>query len=367
MLAMFGAVAHADDDDNAAVQLHGFVSQGGLLTSANNYLAHTEHGSLEFTEAGINFTKPIDDRLSVGMQLFARDLGPEGNYSAKFDWLQIDYRWKDWLGFRAGRVKVPFGLYNDFADIDAAQPVVLLPQSIYPETNRNFLLAQTGVEAYGYHSFGDLGALDYRVYTGSLYLTIPDAQGVHFSDIAVPGLVGGRVFYETPLDGLRGGLSVLAGEIDADYSYPSMPAVGQLSVTLVQTNFLGSLEYAKDGVLLQAEYLWSHSKTTTIAPVWTKAEGMYGLAGYRWRPWLQQTLYYSLTYPDLRQTSGRDHHQHDAAISFRFDVGPHWLMKLEGHFLRGTAALDPTLNDNTPRDQLQNQWWLLTAKTTVYF
>ena len=150
IVAMAG-VAHADGDvpDDNAIQIHGFVSQGGLLTTDNNYLAHTEHGSLEFTEVGLNFTKPIDDRLSVGAQLFARDLGPDGNYSAKFDWLQIDYHWQDWLGFRAGRVKIPYGFYNDTADIDAAQPVALLPQSIYPETNRNFLLAQTGVEAYG--------------------------------------------------------------------------------------------------------------------------------------------------------------------------------------------------------------------------
>ena len=84
MIAVAGGSVHADDEagDEAALQVHGFASQGALLTSDNNYLAHTERGSLEFTEAGINFTKPFGDDLSVGLQLFARDLGSTGSYSS---------------------------------------------------------------------------------------------------------------------------------------------------------------------------------------------------------------------------------------------------------------------------------------------
>lgn len=370
-----GANAHADGDvpDDTAIQIHGFVSQGGLLTTDNNYLARTEHGSLEFTEVGLNFTKPIDDRLSVGAQLFARDLGPDGNYTAKFDWLEIDYRWKDWLGLRAGRVKVPFGFYNDTADIDAAQPVVLLPQGIYPETDRNFLLAQTGLELYGYRPLGAAGALDYRVYTGSLYLTVPNNPTATFANVSVPWLVGGRVMWETPIDGLRAGVSALAGEIDADYMLTAMPQLSGLTLELTQENYLGSLEYASDGFLFQAEYLWSHAHETTYATgmptanLWIRAEGMYGLASYHWRPWLQTTLYYSLLYPNLRDTSGPDHHQHDAAASVRFDINAHWILKLEAHYLRGTAVLDSTLNEGVAREDLANQWGLFAAKTTVYF
>jgi hypothetical protein len=94
---------------------------------------------------------------------------------------------------------------------------------------------------------------------------------------------------------------------------------------------------------------------------------MYGLASYHWRPWLQTTLYYSLSYPNLRDTSGADHHQHDACGSVRFDINPHWILKLEAHYMRGTAALDSTLNEGVAREDLANQWGLFAAKTTVYF
>ena len=67
LIAAMAGPALADDavSDEAPLQVHAFASQGALLTSNNNYLAHTERGSLEFTEAGINFTKALDDRLSA--------------------------------------------------------------------------------------------------------------------------------------------------------------------------------------------------------------------------------------------------------------------------------------------------------------
>src|SRR5690349_9795234 len=104
-LAVVLAPVLADADDVIAVspaedelQVHGFASQGFLYTSDNNYLADTEDGSFEFAEAGINVTRTLGEQLRMGVQLFARDLGPIGDYSAKLDWFYIDYRWRDWLG-----------------------------------------------------------------------------------------------------------------------------------------------------------------------------------------------------------------------------------------------------------------------------
>src|SRR5262249_42705161 len=151
------------------LQAHGFVSQGYILTTDNNYLAKSTHGSFEFAEVGLNFTATLTEKLRAGVQLFARDLGPVGNYSAKADWFYLDYRFADWLGVRAGRTKIPFGLYNDISDIDAARVPILLPQSVYPIQNRDYLLAQTGVELYGRLPTGSAGTLDYRLYGGTIY------------------------------------------------------------------------------------------------------------------------------------------------------------------------------------------------------
>jgi hypothetical protein len=42
-------------------------------------------------------------------------------------------------------------------------------------------------------------------------------------------------------------------------------------------------------------------------------------------------------------------------------------LKLEGHFMSGTAALNPALNDGTPRAELTRDWGAFFAKTTAFF
>src|SRR2546423_865698 len=193
--------------DLPELQLHGFVSQGFLLTSDNNYLAHTSSGSFEFSEVGLNFTLPATDRLRLGVQLFSRQLGTIGDYRATLDWYYLDYHWQDWLGIRAGRVKLPFGLYNDTSDIDAGRTSVLLPQSIYPAQNRDFLLAQTGGEVYGYRDLGAAGGLDYRLYGGTIFLDVKQQPGSPFTgvDLNGPFVARGGLVRVPPIQGLRPG------------------------------------------------------------------------------------------------------------------------------------------------------------------
>ena len=129
-------------------QIHAFVSQGYIRSTRNNYLVDdSTGGSFEFTEVGINFTQLLTEDLRTGIQIFARQLGTDGDFRARMDWFYLDYRFADWLGIRAGRTKIPFGLYNEVNDIDSARVQILLPQAAYPIVNRNILLAQTGVSS----------------------------------------------------------------------------------------------------------------------------------------------------------------------------------------------------------------------------
>ena len=48
---------------------------------------------------------------------------------------------------RAGRVKMPRGLYNEALDVDAVRPFVLLPQSVYDNRLRDFNASFEGPSA----------------------------------------------------------------------------------------------------------------------------------------------------------------------------------------------------------------------------
>ncbi len=379
----FGApAAHADD--SPPIEVHGFVSQGFIKSTDNNYLADSKRGSLEFTEVGLNFTKSLSDRLRVGMQLFTRDLGPIGNYTPQFDWFYLDYRLWDWLGLRAGRTKLPLGLYNEVNDIDSARVPILLPQSVYPITSRDYLLAQTGFELYGRLPLASAGGLEYRVYGGTIYIETTPAQMVSIPKLGVPYVAGGRLMWQSPF-GLQAGGSLQALRLDFDFQPPaalvtSLQMAGALPADF-RTPFrieapvvlaVGSIEYQMDDWLIAAEYSRWRSKLESPVEVLVPSsdkvsERAYLMTSYRVLPWLTPGAYYSMLFNDVDHRSGRDAYQHDVAATLRFDLTEHWLLKLEGHYMNGTGALLSAQNDSRPLHSLPKEWGLLLIKTTAYF
>jgi hypothetical protein len=394
--------ARAEDSDGhegiLPIEIHGFVSQGFIKTTANNYLADSKRGSFEFTEVGLNFTKDLTDRMRVGMQIFTHDLGPLGNYQTRFDWFYLDYKFWDWFGVRAGRTKVPFGLYNETNDIDAARVPILLPQSVYPVSNREFLLAQTGAEVYGNIPLGSGGSLEYRLYGGTLFIDAADANttGTNFT---VPYIVGGRLMWQTPLEGLQVGGSVQKLRIDADLPIPAaeimqlqmageLPAnfSGTASLQLPALLAVGSAEYSAHDLLLASEYSRWRLALSSSVPAFTvpttTSERFYVMAAYHVTPWFTPAFGYSALFSNVDDRSGHDPapgslpgtpplgrgaYQHDVSATLRFDINPYWLLKLEGHAMHGTAGLDSTLNGNQPLSSLTQDWGVLLVKTTAYF
>jgi hypothetical protein len=378
------AIELGTEGDVTSVEVHAFVSQGFILTTHNNYLDNdTTHGNFQFSEIGLNFTKSVTDNLRVGLQLFAQDLGPTGSFDVTFNWFYLDYRWKDWLGFRAGRVKIPFGLYNEINDVDSARVPILLPQSLYQVESDNFLLAQTGGEVYGYLKSRVLGGLEYRAYGGTIFVDtlLPPSTPYEVEALNVPYVVGGRLLWETPLQGLRVAGSVQALKLDATIlanatmATPTMAAMPAASTALEipAKLWVASIEYAAHDLVLAAEYSrWyvaADSSNPAVFPPTpsTTSERGYVMVTYRAARWLQPGLYYALEFPNVDQRSGRANMQHDVAATLRFDINSHWLVKLEGHFMSGTAELDPSINGNVPTSDLQENWAVFLAKTTAYF
>jgi len=371
-IASSAAAAEAEGQgDPLALHVHGFVSQGAILTTKNDYLVQdSTRGSFQLSEVGINVAKNLTDQFRVGMQLFAQNLGWGGNYNVKADWFYLDYRHTNWLGFRAGRMKIPFGLFNEVNDIDSARVPILLPQSVYPLQNRQFLFSQTGFELYGFARMESAGALDYRLYAGTIFLdasALTPPNSPFELQFNVPYLVGGRLLWETPLEGLRVGGSLQLLRVNTTAFFPDMPT------GLIETHVLlwvGSAEYSLGDMVLTAEYSRWRSRQESALPgnsYTSMSERGYGMLSYRATPWLHPAVYYSLLVPDVENRIGRAQKQHDVAAILRFDINAHWIVKLEGHFMAGTAGLTNPLRFGPPVEGLAMYWGAFFVKTTAYF
>lgn len=382
------------------VEIHGFVSQGYLQSSANNYLAATEKGTFEFNEMGINFASWVIPGLRVGMQFFARDLGDAGNDEIRIDWATGEYHWKEWLNIRAGKMKMPHGLYNETRDIDLLRTSIFLPNSVYMEELRDELSALKGGGIFGRFSLGNAGGLLYQALYGGADIR-PDSgftrrvQGilaemgipVAFSRNNIEYLAAGSLQWETFLNGLllsstfvRTSIT-MQGFVAEDILAPVPTQAGDPFLIDFDNLNLStySLEYRHQNLLAAAEYMRIISDYTqnfesslagnVVVPMKNDMEGYYGNLSYRFNDWFELGSYYSVYYFDrgIKEETFINY-QKDWAVSTRFDLNEFWIVKLEGHLMRGTAFMS-VLDNDVPSfpDDLDPNWYLFAAKVTFVF
>lgn len=145
------------------IKLSGFVSS--VYEQSNNeafYAGNAEeagvddNGSFAGTRFGLNVNAKVNRQLSVAAQLFASR--KEEAYATVVDWAFASVRLPADLHIRAGKIKFPVGLVNEYVDVGYAYTFMRPPTSVYSE---DVFGAQVTQEAYtGYsllwdHSAGD--------------------------------------------------------------------------------------------------------------------------------------------------------------------------------------------------------------------
>lgn len=368
LICLLAPVAQAQSEDGGSLEVHGLVSQGFIKSTQNNYLAESRRGSFEFFEAGLNFTRPLGESLRVGGQLFARDLGPLGDYSAKVDWFFLDWRAHNWLGVRAGRVKLPYGLYNHQTDYDPGRLWILMPQSVYPLAQRDVLVGVTGVELYGEVPLGGVGALSWSALAGTIFLDPALLSPLLVERADVSWFAFGRLFWEPPMQGLKVGVSTISTRFELDTTVQAQPLTAATRLLFV----VASAELQRGDLLLAAEYARQFTTQSSNQPAIVPSrslvtEGYHVDGAYYLSSRLAVGAYYAGLFGDVHRRSGRDAYQHDVAATVRVDLTLNWLLKLEAHYIEGTATLDPLLNGGRPPSELVPSWGLFLAKTTAYF
>jgi hypothetical protein len=378
--------AAAQAADTPPIELHGFVSQGYLKTSRNNYLGDTQNGSFEFNEAALSAQTQLAPDLRAGLQLFARDLGSIGNDRVGIDWAYVDYRWRDELGLRVGIVKVARGLYNECFDLDAVNPTVMLPQTVYDQRLRDFLVSTEGVSAYGTIGAGSAGSCEYELFCGTKSLENDGSVAGFFrnavyssttdyeiSSMSLERMYGGSLTWSTPLHGLRVNGSCL--RFDHLVSHGDLIGVAPVPVPAVVSvdrgrNATMGAEYSRGPLRLAGEYtMWNFDYDIAGTTGISRWGGWYGQAAYRLHPQWEVAATYGEFYNDRTDRDGhantdpRSGFQHDASLSLRFDPREEWSIKAEVHWIRGWALM---FGQDNPQG-FSGDTWMFACDTTVSF
>lgn len=362
------------------VDIHGFISQGYLKSSDYNYIANdSKEGSFSYNEMGINFSKGLSDKLHVGIQLFARDLGDVANNELTVDWAYADYRWRDWLGLRIGKIKLPYGLHNETRDMDMLRTCIILPQGIYNDLLRDTLVAAKGGGVYGNISLGDAGSIDYQGIIGNIEANLGSGVGKYAGDelretltldgIELKTAYAGSLKWNTFFEGLAFNFSILKVDPEISVTYESfLPVIGGMtdSWNVKDTDLIFSLEYTWNNLYFASEYY--SLKRKTLPNIVTSGsdeeiESYYFMASYRLADNLEIGAYYSAFYPNKDNKSDFTRWQKDTAVSIRYEFNDNWLVKVEGHFIDGVA--DVVLVDNPTMEE--KEWNMFAVKMTYNF
>ncbi len=371
------------------VDIHGFIAQGFLQSTENNFLAETKEGTFQFNEMGINFSTDLGPKLRVGIQFFARDLGEIGNDEITLDWGYADYRWKKWLGLRVGKIKSPFGLYNESRDVDMLRTSIFLPQSVYSEPDRASVLASKGVGVYGKLDLHFLGNLYYRGQVGVAEASKDSGSAKTFEDRGFEvtedfdmdlGYIA-ALDWQTPI-----GLRLLASGRKTGLHIYADSSIGSVDyhITDIGAYFL-SMEFTWEDLIISAEYftmrsqyLFSASLLPSTIDGGLNTIGYYGGASYRFLDWFQMGFYYSEFFRNKDDKSGDENvvsgieqskaWSKDFALSLRFDINEYWIVKLEGHLIDGTGIMYNADNINNQGEaDYEEDWMLFAAKVSFNF
>jgi hypothetical protein len=363
-------MVHAQDFKvgHHTVQVHGFASQGLVYTDQNNWLTmNTSQGSGAITDMGLNMSSQLTDKFRVGAQVYDRNLGQLGQWHPSLDWATADYRFANWFGIRAGKVKTTLGLYNDSQDLEFLHVFALLPQGVYPADMRDATIAHAGGDVYGTFALGKrFGDVSYTAYVGhrsdSIYSGYPYLLSQWSTYISGMGGLqyGGDLRWNTPVHGLVAGISRINQDISVEGTYldPFDPGAGLKpyfeSSRQDWTNQYYA-QYAISRFAFDAEYrrylrdqLILNGSTVDITDVRT----WYVAGTWRLSKRLKLGSYYShytvtdvyggalseQGEPNLTDRSEPGNHVYDKVISARLDVNRFWDLKIEGHFIDGYAS-----------------------------
>lgn len=379
-------------------QIHGFASQGYVQSSDNRFMGDSPSGSLDFTELGVNASVMLSNNLRASGQLLVRRAGDMYDGSPDLDYGLLDYtvtaNESICSGVLLGRFKNPLGFYNDTRDVAFTRPSVFLPQSIYFDKVRNFILSNDGLQCYSewfgmQDSFNlQLGfgrsPIDENVkyaYFGGNPVTGEELEG----DLEADGVTWvGRLLYELnggqwrfALSGAEGNtLFKNSGSIAGLGEYP-----GNGEVRLEY--YLASAQYNAEQWSLTAEWMrepiyWSEFPEGSPQNHSVTAEGYYMQGEYRLEKDWQLFVRYEAGFANRNDKDGKqasaatggavpayDFYSKDWIGGFRWDLNSNWMLRSELHAKQGTFTL--SARENPDKSKLVKNWNLFALLLSYRF
>ena len=301
----------------------------GVRPHRRERVPFNDEGDYDTVGLGLNASTTFGDNLSITGQFAVRSRhGDEPG--AELDYAFAQYKVSDALQLRFGRSKHPFGIYTEVFDIGTLRPFFHLPLSIYGPAE---IAAQSydGAGITGTVQTSGKTTLDYDAYVGEIAFSQEQRadRGEELESEKIRDVIGGRVRFHTPIDGLSLGASAYSGLVEGDEH-----AEGDDHEHVRNTGLGLHAEFARDPFVLRAE-VGKHDEANE-----GETRAFYVEGAYRIRPKWELAARYDAF--ELNHDDDDDTHEHrDLAAGVNYWFNPNFVLKLSLHHVQGLAAVTP--------------------------
>lgn len=341
-------------------QVHGFAAQGAAYSWGNDFIGQSTDGSFAYYEWGLNAAAELGP-VTIAAQGILRRVGQSDRAGPRLDFGFVDLHPIETptvqAGVRYGRVKNPYGLFNDTRDVIFARPSILLPNSVYFDMSgggtRNFLFSSDGGQAYGGWTVGDhyltlnvTHALDRDLddeEVRSLFGSSPTTD----VSVTIDDLVFWRIMDEWAGGTWRAAFSALAAKVDFDSAF--------LTGAVDYDSYVLSLEHRAERFSVIAEFALNRFESPGQGR--QTGDGFYVQGDYRIGQEWTVMARYDAQYSDRDDRDGRDYaaanpgssrysrYTHDYVLGASWRPTVRWGVWVEQHFVRGSSAIPRIENE----------------------
>lgn len=381
MSMAYSLVSYADFLDGK-VQVKGFLTQGFFHSSGNNVYGNSDDGfATGLTEIGLNMTyRPLDNLTFMAQGLYKRaGQVDEGSFHLDHGLAELTLfnDGENQLGLRVGRVKSPFGLYNETRDVAFTHPTILLPMGLYFDRSRTIFLSADGGQVFVKHN-DDFGQLHFRFFYG---MPISDNNEAIDAFLALstrgkvttrPSLVT-QLRYDTNDDNTSLALTYSNTRLKYHPSGNDFLKAGTFSVS----PFVISARQTFENLTLTAEYSLRWNEISALGGAFAArkftSENYYLEASYRVFPQLQATVRYDVNHQDIKDREGERARKNGLpnhlgfsnswVFGLQWNINASWMIRGDYYRNHGTSWLSQADN---PNKSLTVQDWNLFALQLSY-
>lgn len=379
-------VAKADNFKADNFKIDGVISLGYMAPTSNHFFGSNAGKNAVITENSLRLSYNFDNRFALSSQVIFRDAEGFSTSGGRLDFLQLDYRNSVWDNsqqtYSIGRFKTQQGFYNKTRDIPFTRPSVMLPQSVYYESLRNFVLSLDGVKVNSIHSF-DTSDLTLELGIGKNSID-SDFNSIIYGDTATGSWDSENNYYsDLKWENQQISLAVNYSNVALDYN-PSVGSYLPIEINgaifpapLNEGNYRSSIYiYSGQYRLPNWEFTLEHSNFTFdsigfVIPHYkrtSKIKGTYFQARY----FLNEKFILLARYDVMKDISDEKStvksltQGKDLTLGLTWSFNKQWQLALEYHFIKGILWVPP-VTKVIPVDDIDEKWGISAIQLSYRF